>query len=423
MNIDNENLNVPVKNVASNISDTEQRLVANYNSIIVPEMNKNLDSLSNFAKGHLSIFDGKYSDKPQDERIEAITNELADAPLENVLPKIPESDRENFLELRQNWDKFENDAKSNPVSQEAYNFFSSKKVEYAELIDNNRPDPSKIPDPHPSNVRVLAAVSQNQLAAAENPTKGKEKTDWVTRKFSDALRTEKTIDAAIDKTSADVIVDYNSINYMPFIQKPVSTKRENNTAWKKSDNDNPNVKRVVIFNIPEDEVGGFKSGADKLRQNFYTPDEKKSPNSNENRFRADKIIYVAPPTKEEEKQGITQTDKTRQAFEQCKQFMEDQKALVAKQAVAEGKDPQAAIKALRFEGMANWFGHGTTVADKSPKKDDPKYYQEGSAEFKFIISPKEGIEESEIKKMEQNIKDYSYFPQYFVSCHSGAMIN
>jgi len=229
--------------------------------------------------------------------------------------------------------------------------------------------------------------------------------------------------AAIDKTTTEVVVDHNSINYMPFIQKPVSTKRENNTAWQKSDNDNPNVKRIIIFNVPEDEFGGMQVNADKIRQNFYTPDDKKSCDTDESRFRVDKVIYVTPPTKEEEKQGITQTDKTRQAFEQSKQFMEDQKALTAKQAVAEGKDPEAAVKALRFEGMANWFGHGTTVADKSPQKDDPRYYQEGSAEFKFIISPKEGIKESEIKKMEQNIKDYSYFPQYFVSCHSGAIIN
>ncbi len=422
MNIDNEKFNVPANNVEKKILNKEEVLRTNYVNIFEPEMNKNLGNLSNFATSHLSIFDGWHSDMTQDARIEAITNELADAPLEEILPKIPKSEQSNFLKLRQSWDKFESDTKLDPVSNEAVNFFNSRKTEYAEFLDNSRPNPSKVSDPHPDNVRVLAAVSQNQLAAAENPVKEKGKPDWVTRKFSDALSTEQTIDAAIDKTSKEVTVDYNSINYLPFIQKPVSTKRENNTAWTKSDNDNPNVKRVIIFNVTEDEAGGMQSGADKIRQNFYTPDEKAS-DSNENRFRVDKIIYVTPPTKEEEKQGITQTDKTRKAFEQCKAFMEEQKASIAKQAVAEGKDPKAAVKDLKFEGMANWFGHGTTVANKSPKENDPKHYQEGSAEFKFIISPKEGIEESEIKKMEQNIKDFSYFPQYFVSCHSGAMIN
>ncbi|MEI8390277.1 MAG: hypothetical protein WCG23_10395 [bacterium] len=425
MNIENRPFTLPANHIGQQVIDaTNSGKVEYYKFLGKPD--KAFEAIEVFANKHSSIFGDKYNDMQEDIRKDAIIREFGLGSLKDVLPKIPEADRATFLKLREDQDqndkKQAEDIKSNPIIKTANLFLNSVKNQYAQFLDNNRPDPSKVSDPHPNNIRVLAAVSQNEAATGTLPG---EKADWVTRKFSDALGTEASIDKAMDKTSKDAAVMGYSNAEAPTMQKPVTTRRENNTAWQKADNNNPDIKRVVIFNVTEDGSGNFKKGADELRKNFYTPDEKNESNPFETRFRADKIITVTPPTKEEEKQGITQADKIRQAFEQSKQFMEDQKDLARKNAIAEGKDPEAAVKALKFEGMANWFGHGTTVKEKSPEKDDPRRYQEGSAEFKFWTNSQknEGIEESDIKKMEQNVKDFSYFTEYFNSCHSGAMTN
>gem|GEM_PF-5659052 len=429
MNIEgNQKAPLSVNNIVRQVQNAENGPKRLYYDWVMEHPDKTADGFQALVTKLSGRFSDEYKDIPSELREFAIFRGIATNPIEDVLPNIPESEREQFLKLRNS--KMQNDeellqkAKSDPVFRKTYTFLDSVKGKYAEFVDDNRLDPSKGSDPHPKNIRVLAAVSQSEPAAAANSKKG-EKADWVTKKFSDALRTENSIDKAMDVASKDAVVKGYPDGQPPIIQKPVSTKRENVKAWKKSDNDDPNVKRIVIFNVTEDGSRNFENNAAEIRKNFYTPSEENKSNPFEQRFRADRIITVTPPTEEEAKKGITQADKIRSAFEQSKQFMEDQKDLARKKAISEGKDPEAAVKVLRFEGMANWFGHGTTVENKSPKIDDPRYLQEGSAEFKFITNPLEqkGIEESEIKKMEQNVKDYDYFTQYFCSCHSGAMIN
>ncbi len=427
MNIDDNKFTLPAHNIARRVQNAENGPKRSYYDWAT-RPDTTADALVNLATKLSGNFSDEYRDMPKEMQNFAIFQGIANRPIEDVLPKIPESEREQFLKLRQSKDQKDEQlyekAKSDPIFRETNNFLNSAREQYAEFVDDNRPNPSKVSDPHPKNIRVLAAVSQTEPAAAANSKNG-EKADWVTRKFSKALRTEDSIDKAMDVASKDAVVKGYSDGQPPIIQKPVSTKREHKTAWRKSDNTDLNVKRVVIFNVTEDGSRNFENNAAEIRKNFYTPDEENKSNPFEQRFRADRIITVKPPTEEEAKKGVTQAGKIIVAFEQSKQFMEDQKDLTRKKAIEEGKDPEAAVKALRFEGMANWFGHGTIVEDKSPKKEDPRYYQEGSAEFKFITDPLEqkGIEESEIKKMEQNVKDYDYFTQYFCSCHSGAMIN
>jgi len=425
MNIENGKFKLS-SNIGTQVQKAENAPKRRYYDLQMGSPDQTADRLNDLATRLSSIFSNEYQDMPKEMKNFAIFRKIATAPVEDILHKIPQSERTEFLELRES--KAKSDKKlveimqSDPDTKKSYTFLNSMKEKYAKFVDKNRPDPSKVSDPHPDNVRVLGAVSQTEPAAAANQQKG-EKADWVTKKFSAALSTEKTLDKAMDKASKDAVVTGFSEGQAPIIQKPVSTKRENKTAWKKSDNNNPNVKRIAIFVVTEDGSRNFKNNSDEIKKNFYTGS---SSNPQENRFRVDKVITVTPLTEDEARQGITQADKIKQAFKQSKTFIEDQKDLVRKKAVAEGKDPEKAVSALKFEGFAGWFGHGTIIEDKSPKKEDPRYFQEGSAEFKFITNPftQEGLQESEIKKMEQqNIKEYSYFTQYFSSCHSGAITN
>ena len=414
-------------NIGTRVQDAERAPKRRYYDLATAP-DKTADGFIDLAKMLSNNFSYKYKGMPKEMQEFAIFREIATAPIETVLPKIPKSNRKHFLELRNSKNQSEKELeatmKSDPDVIKSYILLTSLKKQYAEFVDENRPEPSMVLDKHPDNMRILGAVSQTEPAAAANNKKG-EKVDWFTKKFSTALRANETVDEAMDKASKKAVVTGYSDGQPPIIQKPVSTKRENKTAWRKSDNNNLNVKRIAIFIVTEDGSKNFKNNADEIRTNFYIPDEKSKSNPFERRFRVDGIITVTPPTEEEITQGITQADKIRQAFEQGKQFMDNQKALARKKAEEEGSDPEKAAGALRFEGMANWFGHGTIVEDKSPKKGDPRYFQEGTAEFKFITNPLEqkGIEESEIKRMEQNVKDYTYFTQYFNSCHSGAIIN
>lgn len=427
MNIDDKRFTLSANNIGKQVQDAERTPKSLYYDLATSP-DETEDGFMDLAKMLSNNFSHKYKDMQKEMQEFAIFREITTAPLKNVLPQIPEFNRKQFLELRNSKKhddkKVEETMKSNPVVIKSYNFLISIKKQYAKFVDKSRPEPAAVSDRHPNNIRILGAVSQTEPAMAANNKKG-EKVDWLTKKFSTTLRTNKTIDEAMDETSKEAVVTGYSDGQPPIIQKPVTTKRENKTAWRKSDNGNLNVKRVAIFIVTEDGSRNFKNNADEIRKNFYIPDKKNKSNSLKKLFRLDKIINVTPPTEEEMKQDITQADKIRQAFEQCKQFMEDQKDIARKKALEEGRDPEKAAKALRFEGMANWFGHGTIVENKSPKVDNPRYFQEGTAEFKFITNPleQEGIEESEIKRMEQKVKDYTYFTQYFNSCHSGAIIN
>jgi len=435
MNIEgNKRFVLPPNHIGMQVQKAKDNAASVFFNDIDPIFNENImanmTKFSQFIEKDLSVFDGMYENMPKDDRITKIMVDVNKKPAEEILSRLPEADRNQYLDLRKGWDQtrkdFDNATKLNPKFKKSFNFLDSIKNQYSAFVDKGRPDASKVTDPHPSNTRILAA--QVQAGVAESPNPEISEIDRTTQKYSDSLRTEPSVDKAMDKVSNNADVFYNSITNMPSIQKPVSTNRENSNAWKKADNDNPNVKRIVMFNVTEDksDIGGFQKDADAIKKNFYVSNGKNDANPFENRFRVDKIIDVTPPTKEEEAQGITQSDKIKRGFEQCKQFEEEQKELTRQKAIAEGKDPEAAVKALRFEGMANWFGHGSTIAEKSPNKDDPRYYQEGSAEFKFISDPekKESISETKIKQWERdNIKDFSYFTQYFNSCHSGAITN
>ena len=194
MNIENRKFSLPANHIGQQVIDVTNSGKKEYYKFLQKPDNT-FEAIKEFSNKHSSIFDDKYKNMQEDVRKDAILREFGLGSVKDVLPKIPEADRATFLKLRedqdQNNEKQAEEIRSNPIIKTANLFLNSVKNQYAQFIDNNRPDPSKVSDPHPNNIRVLASISQNEAATALLPG---EKADWVTSKFSDALGTEASID-------------------------------------------------------------------------------------------------------------------------------------------------------------------------------------------------------------------------------------
>lgn len=309
-------------------------------------------------------------------------------------------------ELKKTWAEAYKDLKG--IFKDAYNFYNSKKEEYAKHVDDNRLKPNEVEDPHPDNIKVSAAVSQNF---------GSEPGVYA-QKFVEASKNpeNKNLDMVLDEVDKKVTVsgnpDKEGPTLEPAIQKSVSTPRANKDAWKKSDNNNEKVKRVVIIiNSGGDD---FSSEANKVGGVYtkQTTEEYKSSNdpSKDNTFRADEIIIVEQPIPEESEQGITFKDKIEGAFKKAKEISDKAKEDGAK-----------------VEGIAHWIGHGAAeeapCANGNNKLEDLRF-REGSMQFLFLGNGENSkVSESDMKEWEKKyLPSYDSFIQSIHSCQSGAAI-
>ena len=288
---------------------------------------------------------------------------------------------------------------------------------YRRFLDAHRLDPDSTKDPHPSNVRVLAAVSQHQGAVGNrNEEKISPYVSLISRLHEETDSMDDLIKQAEETVSLvePISDDPRSI---PDIQKPVSTPhREHNDAWKKSDNIDPSLRRIGIFIVADDGLGSFFDEAEELTRHYVEkPVSKFDSTSNPKAYRVDKIITVKPLTIEEEQQGIKLETRIKDAFREAELFAEQEIE------ASGGQD-------LKFEGIAHWLGHGMCKEENSPSEGSDRYYLEGSKEFLFITNHDgetcEGIDETTIKKLErEHLGAFRYFIQNISSCDSGAAIS
>ena len=397
--------------------------------------------IHDFVLPHLhDAFKDLFSDeKNTSNRINQITRYVFREPAEkrmNVdISGLDKNGKEQFFtlikkadEVRKKWEEAEQS--SQIVCQKVRRYFERVKNEYASAVDLLRLDMPK----ERQNVRVLAAASQ--LSAAANPTteeceenkkSGRKNLSLHTTRLSNALKATGSMDEAIDQVCRDVCVHGDGVDLS--IQKAVSSKNEIGNAWRKSENGNPNVRRIVISIVAEDGYGLQKNNANEIL-GYYRKQSVAEYNadSNEEKYRVDNIIEVFRPTEEEEKAGITFEEKIKNAFKQARAFAEEQKG-------------QSSGQELKFEGVAHWDGHGgsyvipenenidleTASSDKETKpKDD---FREGSRDFLFIIEhdhvngKHKGMDKASIKILEKELTDVGYkLIQDFGLCCSGAII-
>lgn len=343
------------------------------------------------------------------------------------ISSLSEEDKKEFFNIRESanevnkmWEEAEKSTQK--VRQEVRAFFEEKKEQYPNAIDSLRLD-SPI---ERKNIKVVAAISQLSSAVQLTPTErdNGETVSLHARNFSGALKTTNSMDEAIDKVCKDAHV-FGEDKVEPGIQKAVCSKNNNVNAWRKLDNDNPNVKRFVISIVAGDGGKLFSKEQEELLGLYEGKDKQ---------YRVDKIEMVSAPTEEEKERGITFKEKIEDAFRKARLFVEEETR----------KNPG---QKLKFEGIVHWHGHGTSLTDKlSPedkiechdehgtplteniKLEDEISYKEGSLGFLFITrhlynSGVEGIDKTAIKRIEQeNLGEYRYFIHDFHSCCSGAMI-
>ena len=356
-------------------------------------------------------------------RINQITRYVFREPIEKRIKvdisKLNENEKEQFFtlikkadELRKKWEEAEQSSQT--VCQQVRRYFEQVKNEYASAVDFLRLNMPK----ERQNVRVLAAASQ--LSAAANPTTEecegeRNNLSLHTTRLSNALKATDSIDEAIDQVCRDVCVHGDGVDLS--IQKAVSSKNEIGNAWKKSENDNPNVRRIVISVFAEDGYGLQQNNANEIL-GHYKKQSVAEYNAvhNEEKYRVDNIIEVFRPTEEEEKAGITFEEKIKNAFKQARAFAEEQKE-------------QNPGQELKFEGIAHWNGHGGSYMIPTKETNSKDDFREGSRDFLFIIEhdhvngTHKGIDKASIKRLEKELTDSGYkFIQDFGSCCSGAMI-
>ncbi len=339
-------------------------------------------------------------------------------------------EREQFCDLTKQvdglkiqWKEAEESAEL--IHQEVKLYLKEVEKKYGMAIELLRLPPQK----EREHIRVLATASQLAGGACATPEERKEAEELGlpvlslhVRRIIDALKSTNSMDEAIDKVCEDSRV-YGGDKVEPSIQKAVSSRTEKKNAWLKSENDNPNIRRIVISIVAEDSFGGQRIEADELLK-LYKKEDKQ--------YRVDKIEMVSAPTEEEKERGITFKEKIEDAFKEARLFAEEERK----------QNPD-----LEFEGIVHWHGHGTSLTDKINPKDeiichdehgtpltnnikleDEISYKEGSLGFLFITrhlynSGVEGIDKTAIKRIEQeNLGKYRYFIHDFHSCCSGAMI-
>lgn len=322
--------------------------------------------------------------------------------------------KEECQRIKKMWETAHEEVK--PLYKEVYLLFKSLKDEYAQFLDEHRLDPDSMDNPHPSNIRVLAAISQ--LSGSKAPDEG-ERISIHVQLISQLLQDEDSIDALIKKAEETVFLIDAKHRAEPHIQKPLSTpNRQNANCWRKSDNNNPNVRRIAIFIPTEDGSGTFLYEMDELIRNYriQTPAEF-SLQPDPKLYRVDRVIKVLPPTVEEELDGVTQSDKIRKAFKEAEEFVR-----------IELEHADRSNNPISFEGIAHWIGHGMYKEEAGPQEGDDRLFLEGSREFFFITkfgeNEPEGLDESAIKELERkHLRDFCYFVNNIGSCGSGAMIS
>lgn len=311
-------------------------------------------------------------------------------------------------------------------------FYKENIDKYSEFIEKHKADPEKVTNPHPKNIRVTAACSQSDGSTPDYTDYNEKKSIGIyIKNLSKAIKDTQCFDDAIDQVDKIVTLQkgklVNGEPFQPMISKPVSTPRSNRNSLKKSDNNNIQVKRIIIFIHSYDGTPKAKNDIDELKKNYREESVKtyansKDPNKNK-QYRVDTIITVPPPTPKEEAKGITHRDKIKKAFEEAKIFVEREKRKARESALIKDLDPKQAEEALKFEGVAHWSGHGVSDDTKESKGDGK--YLEGSKEFKFITEHEGNkvVTEKEIKAWEKEyLKSFRYFIQSVEACESGALI-
>ena len=331
---------------------------------------------------------------PKGKVNEKLVAEIKNSPIGDEFIKLSEENNE----MRKLWDQAKKDAKG--IFDNVFNLFDRNKEAYSKYVDKTRLKPNEVSNPHPDNVRVSSATTQDFLA---------DKT-YINLFIEAAKKSENnTMDMVINNTGEKIKVTRPCDDGEPSVQKPVSTPVENKDAWKKSDNDKDGIKRIVIIIDSGDD---FSDDAKKL-QGIYTKQSAEEyrnstdPNK-ENKFRVDEIILVKQPTEKESKNGVTFKDKIEEAFKKAKEISDEAK--------------QNGNKA---EGIAHWNGHGD-AKESSDSKNGDKRFREGSMEYEFlgaVDNDNNIISESTMKEWEKKyLSSYEYFIQSLNTCHSGAAI-
>ncbi len=298
-----------------------------------------------------------------------------------------------------------------PFNGMLYDSFIPVGSNYRDSINRSRLPSASVSNPHPSNIRVLAATTQNGGSLPGNHEQASIHTRWLSQAM---MMFSSSMDEAISYMERQVHITGRELNIEPQIQTPIASSRSNPTSWRRQDNANQNVRRIAIIIAADDGSGDVNRDVELLRSNYFVGSyqryrDDKNPQTR-NQYRVDRLVVIRPPTSDEASRGITLRDKIMQAYREVEAFVNEERR--------RGDD-------LAFEGIAHWLGHGMTIDGIGPGRNEPDFYREGSQEFFFITNRAriEGLTEDEIKKLERTyLSQFRYFIQDFNSCQSGAAI-
>jgi hypothetical protein len=290
----------------------------------------------------------------------------------------------------------------------------------------SRPEPSRMRDPHPANVRIVGAVSQNYGATGAHGLRFPGDLTLGNKAWLQAVRSTASLEEAIERYQQWSVIPAEADPNLPDtglqIVSPVSTRRSFPHAWRKVDNANPDIKRFAVF--IDDGVHNMTSQTATMQQSLVYQDT--AAPAAAHGYRVDAIRLVRPPSAEEAARGITIHQKLQQVFGEMQAFAAQQKA----QAQSRGQDPNQ----LRFESLITWNVHGTAELPPDHQQwetmtgqPSPLRFQEGAMEFKALFTPAfpespDTVSEAEIKHLERTyLGDYTAVIQQLSSCLSGAL--
>lgn len=311
-----------------------------------------------------------------------------------------------------------------------------RRQRYHDLITRYRMDPNppagataqEKREYHPDNIRVLGGISQNDESGSGDYAGPA--TTASTEAFVRSLERFPTMDEAINQTTSSLLDDIEPDRGE--LISPVATPRENPKAWRKADNTDPNLRRIVILTSPS--ASPWK-GLNEIAKRF---DEQSADGYADNpqagKFRVDNIIRIEKPSR----------DNIKAAFMQASEFVKQERKKVREAAIAEarlaGKSEREqklagneAENALQFEGFMGWGGHGNVEGneDRLRLPNRQARGREGSAEYYYDVTPDGSTKDPNKKIREKDIKGwehdylsaYRYFIHYSMTCHSGALIS
>ena len=291
------------------------------------------------------------------------------------------------------------------------------KDQYAGWVDRTRLNPNDDPNPHPTNVRIAAAVPQGDFNGMVAPLPNG--MNRQVQDFIDHVKQTGSLDAAIDATTQLQYSNDGSNGDWPYISKQVATDRHNPHAWRKADNQDPNVRRIVLQFATDPVVTTMM--ANTLNTAFHEAPVGQA--TGPDQYRVDRIVTLETATPEQ----------IEQAFKAARQWADAERQRVYDQALTEARlhggteqdhqgAAQAAVANLRFEAFTGWHGHGNVDENKTPEGD--RGYQEGAQEFKFKTAT-DHMSETQIKALERQYLGpdcFDYVVGYSMSCRSGALI-